>query len=68
MGELHFRFDVLPRRDGGWAYLLFRNGERLWSEGDLVKFPTEGAAREAAGEAVRRLFARNKKPPQSPAA
>ena len=40
MGELHFRFDVLPRRDGGWAYLLFRNGERLWSEGDLVKFPT----------------------------
>ena len=63
MGELHFRFDVLPRRDGGWAYLLFRNGERLWSEGDLVKFPTE----EAAGGAVRRLFARNKNLPQSPA-
>jgi hypothetical protein len=63
MGELHFRFDVLPRRDGGWAYLLFRNGERLWSEGDLVKFPTE----EAASEAVRQLFARNKNLPQSSA-
>jgi hypothetical protein len=68
MGELHFRFDVLPRKDGGWAYLLFRNGERLWSEGDLVKFSTEDAAREAAGEAVRQLFARSKNLPQSPAA